>query len=49
MLVLLKVCILSTSKQRHHHLTHVAVEDVGFIGPLGQVTGYTGGKSVVKF
>lgn len=30
---------LRTSQQRHHDLAHVSVEDVSFVGPLGQVEG----------
>lgn len=48
LLALLKVGALSTSKQRHHHLIHVAIKDVGLIGPMGQVIGYTGEKSLVR-
>lgn len=45
---LLTLCALCTSQQRYHYLTHVPIEDVSFIGPLGQVEGYRNGKLLVR-
>lgn len=38
--LVLLTCAFCTSQQRHHNLTHVSIEDMSFIRPLGKIEGY---------